>query len=297
MIKVLFFGSLRDIVGAREEACELHAAATVGGVFEVYANRFPRLRELQRSIVIARNQRFCDRTAAIESGDEIAFLPPVSGGSGSLVREITHHNGHFFALTRDPIDVCSVVARIRQHIDGAVVVFECAVRDNSQGKSVRCLEYECHEDKDMAIRSMAELGADLARRHQISRFAMVHRLGRVPVGETSVLVVVAATHRKPAFAAAMEAMDRLKSEVAIRKNEYFEGGTASAEGDWSRVLPHDCPLSASDAAVDQCSVIEKACSSTEHRAGFGTTGAKSGDQPIKYGKNIHGSPLAFRDSS
>ncbi len=228
MIKVLFFGSLRDIVGAREEARELHASATVGGIFEVYANRFPHLRELQRSIVVARNQRFCDPTAAIEDGDEIAFLPPVSGGSGSLVREITLPNGHFFALTRDRIDACNLAARIRQDIDGALVVFECMVRDNNQGKSVRCLEYVCREDQDMALRSMAELGEDLSRRHQISRIAMVHRLGSVPVGETSVVVVVAAPHRTPAFSAAMEAMDRLKSDVAIRKNEHFVGGTASA---------------------------------------------------------------------
>ena len=284
MIKVLFFGPLRDIVGAHEEACELDASATVGGVFDVFANRFPRLRELQRSIVVARNQRFCDPTAALEDGDEIAFLPPVSGGSGSVVCEITLHNGHFFALTRDPIDVCSVAKRIRQDIDGAVVVFECAVRDNNQGKSVRCLEYECHEDKDMALRSMAELGADLARRHQISCFAMVHRLGRVPVGETSVLVAVAAPHRKPAFTAAMEAMDRLKTDVAIRKKEHFEGG-----------LSHVWPSSATDTAVDECSV-EKPCSTTEHRARFRTAVAKSGDQAFKYSKNIYGSPRAFADS-
>jgi molybdopterin synthase catalytic subunit len=253
MIKVLFFGSLRDIVGAREEACQRDVSATVGGIFEVYAHRFPRLRELQRSIVVARNQRFCDRTAAIEEGDEIAFLPPVSGGSGSVVCEITLHDGHFFALTKDPIDTSSVTARIRQDIDGAVVVFECVVRDNNQGKNVRCLEYECHQDEDMALRSMAELGAHLASCHQISRFAMVHRLGPVPVGENSVVVAVAAPHRKPAFTAAMEAMDRLKTDVAIRKIEHFEGG-----------LFHGCPLSATDTAVDQRSV-EQAFSTTEHR--------------------------------
>lgn len=262
MIKVLFFGSLRDIVGAREEACEPRASATVGGIFEVYANRFPRLREPQRSIALARNQRFCDPTAALEDGDEIAFLPPVSGGSG------THHNGHIFALTTNPIDAGSVVARIRQDIDGAVVVFECAVRDNNQGKPVRCLEYECREDEDIAVRSMAELGADLARRHQISCFAMVHRLGRVLVGETSVVVAVAAPHRKPAFAAAMEAMDRLKTDVAIRKKEHFERGS------------RDCPFSATDAAVDQR---------------FPTPGAKSGDHTFKSSKHIPGSPRAITD--
>jgi len=219
MIKVLFFGPLRDIVGTAEERRELPSPATLGGVFHAYAERFPRLGELQRSIVLARNREFCDAVAPLVDGDEIAFLPPVSGGAGGLRQEITESGGNFFALTRDPIDSRPLVSRTRQDVDGAVVMFECLVRNNNAGRFVCCLEYEC--DESSAIRSLTQLGVDIARRHAITRLAMVHRLGRVPVGEASVVVVVAAAHRKPAFAAAMEAMDRLKNEVGIAKKEHF----------------------------------------------------------------------------
>ena len=193
MIRVLFFGMLRDIAGTREEACELPATATLAGVFETYATRFPRLRELRRSIVLARNQQFCDPSALVADGNEIAFLPPVSGGSGVFSRELTNRNGNFFALTPDPIETAPLVSRTQQDSDGAVVIFECRVRN------------------------------------QISRITVVHRLGKVPVGEARVVIVVAAAHRKPAFAVAMEAMDRLKSDVAIWKKEYFEDGAVRAE--------------------------------------------------------------------
>jgi len=236
VIKIRFFGVLQDVVGIREETCEQAALDTVGGVFDAYATRFPRLRELRRSILLARNQHFCDDAVQLADGDEIAFLPPVSGGSDGVGQQMVDAGGHFFVLTRDPIDTSALVSRVRQDIDGAVVVFEGVVRNKNHGKSVRCLEYDCYEE--MAIRSMAELGVDLAHRHEISRFAMVHRLGQVPVGEASVVVVVAAPHRKPAFSAAMEAMDRLKSEVPIWKKEHFENGAIWASGDWSEALLH-----------------------------------------------------------
>ena len=236
MIKIRFFGVLQDVVGIREETCEQAALDTVGGVFEAYATRFPRLRELRRSILFARNQHFCDHAVQLADGDEIAFLPPVSGGSDGIGQQMVDAGGHFFVLTRDPIDTSALVSRVRQDIDGAVVVFEGVVRNNNHGKSVRCLEYDCYEE--MAIRSMAELRVDLAHRYEISRFAMVHRLGQVPVGEASVVVVVAAPHRKPAFSAAMEAMDRLKSEVPIWKKEHFENGAIWPAGDWSEALLH-----------------------------------------------------------
>ncbi len=228
MIKVLFFGVLKDVVGTPEETCELPPAGTLGGVFDAYARRFPRLRELARSIVLARNHQFGDPAAPVADGDEIAFLPPVSGGSGAFSREIKDRAGNFFALTRDPIATRSLVSLTQQDIDGALVVFECLVRNHNQGRPVRCLEYGCEEAS--ALQSIAELGWDLARLHEISRIAMVHRLGKVPVGEARVVIVVAAAHRKPAFAAAMEAMDRLKSDVDIWKTEYFEDGAVCSDG-------------------------------------------------------------------
>jgi len=229
MIKVLFFGLLRDIVGMREETCAVPETATLGGVFDAYATRFPRLRDIRRSIVLARNQEFGDPASAVADGDEIAFLPPVSGGSDAFCRELTDRGGNFFALTPNPIETAPLISRTQQDCDGAVVVFECRVRNNNQGKPVWCLEYEC--DEAATIRSLARLGTDLAEHHQISRIAIVHRLGRVPVGEARAVIIVAAPHRNPAFAAAMEAMDRLKTEVAMRKKEYFENGVVPGAAD------------------------------------------------------------------
>ena len=236
MVKVLFFGLLRDIVGMHEEACELPDKRTLAGLFDVYSRRFPRLHHMRRSIVLARNQEFQDAAAPVADGDEIAFLPPVSGGSGAYCRELTDRPGNFFALTRDPIETRRLLAGTQQFIDGAVVVFECLVRNNNHGRAVRCLEYEC--DEAVVIRSLAALGADLAECHQISRIAIVHRLGKVPVGEARVVIVAAAPHRMPAFAVAMEAMDRLKTEVALSKKEYFEDGLVAETGDWTEVSLH-----------------------------------------------------------
>jgi len=236
VIKVLFFGILRDIVGMREETCELPETATLGGVFDAYAARFPRLREMRRSIMLARNQQFGDAAAPVSDGDEIAFLPPVSGGSGAFSLELTDRAGNFFALTPGPIETAPLISRTLQDSDGAVVVFECRVRNKNQGRPVRCLEYEC--DGAVTIRALARLGADLAENYDISRITIVHRLGTVPVGEARVVIIAAAPHRKPAFAASMEAMDRLKTELAICKKEYFEDGVVALTGDWSEASLH-----------------------------------------------------------
>ena len=240
MINVLFFGLLRDVVGMRQETCEMPATATLGGVFDAYAIRFPRLSELRRSIVVARNHQFCDPGAPVSDGDEIAFLPPVSGGSGVFSREFTDGHGNFFALTPDPIETTSLLSRTPQQTDGAVVVFDCRVRDTNLGRPVRCLEYECDEAE--AIRSLARLGAELAEAHEISRITIVHRLGNVPVGEARVVIVVAAAHRKPAFAVAMEAMDRLKTDVPIRKREHFADAHGWFEKPSGDALPASCGI-------------------------------------------------------
>ena len=147
----------------------------------------------------------------------------------AFAHEFTDRAGNFFALTPDPIETCPLISRTQQDCDGAVVVYECRVRNNNQGRPVRCIEYEC--DDAITIRELARLGADLAEHYGISRITIVHRLGTVPVGEARVVIVAAAPRRKPAFGAVMEAMDRLKTEVGIRKKEHFESGVLSRAGD------------------------------------------------------------------
>lgn len=239
-VNVLFFGMVKDIVGKAQDQLEVSDGAAVQSVFEHYAERYPRLREMSRSIVLARNQQFAELGAPVGDGDEVAFLPPVSGGAGpapKYIHEIVSEDGgHFFALTRQPIDTREIAARLLEGHDGALITFEGVVRNNTKGRATRYLDYECYEA--MAIKMMAEIGAQIARECAISRIAMVHRLGRLEIGETSVVVTVAAPHRKPAFEAALEGINRLKRLVPIWKKEYFADGEVWVEGEWDEsVLP------------------------------------------------------------
>jgi molybdopterin synthase catalytic subunit len=233
-ITVLFFGLLKDLTGKSEEKLDLAEGATLGDVFNLYAARHETLAAISSSILMAANHEFSSRTRRLSDGDEVAFLPPVSGGSGPYTREISTPEGHFFALTREPVDIPALRARLLDGRDGAIVVFEGVVRDNSGGRRTRFLDYECYEA--MAIKVLASLGTGIAAAHEISRLAMVHRLGRMEIGETSVVVMAVSPHRRPAFEAALEGIDRLKKTVPVWKKEYFEDGEIWVEGDWDASL-------------------------------------------------------------
>lgn len=230
--KVLFFGMLKDIAGRAEDHLELSSPGTLGSVFDHYAAQFPRLRDMASSIVLACNHEFGNRSTAVADGDEVAFLPPVSGGSGHYTHHIDDPSGHFFALTRDPIDGVGIARRLLRGEDGAFVNFEGVVRNNTKGRLTKFLDYECYEA--MAIKTMADIGRDIARNWAIGRIAMVHRLGTMQIGETSVAVVVTAPHRKPAFEAALEGINRLKRLVPIWKKEHFADGEVWVEGEWDQ---------------------------------------------------------------
>jgi MoaE-MoaD fusion protein len=230
-VKVLFFGMLKDIVGRSEDHIELADGARVDSVFLRYARDFPRLTDLESSIVLACNQEFCDRSAAVREGDEIAFLPPVSGGNGRYTHEIRDADtGCFFALTRETIDTPGLARQLLRGEDGAVVDFEGLVRNNTKGRATKFLDYECYEP--MAVKMMAEIGREILVTHAIGRIAMVHRLGRLQIGEASVAVVVTAPHRIPAFEAALEGINRLKRVVPIWKKEHFADGEVWVQGEW-----------------------------------------------------------------
>jgi molybdopterin converting factor subunit 1 len=229
-IRVLFFGVLRDVAGLREDSLEVPEGGRLEAVFEHYAARFPRLREMASSIVMARNQQFSPLTAPLTEGDEVAFLPPVSGGAGRFSHEIAAEAGHFFGLTRDPIDSAGIARQLLRGEDGAIVNFEGVARNNTKGRATRYLEYECYEA--MAIQTMARIGGDIAGSFAIGRIAMVHRLGRVEIGEASVAVIVTAPHRKAAFEAALEGINRLKRLVPVWKKEFFADGEVWVDGEW-----------------------------------------------------------------
>jgi MoaE-MoaD fusion protein len=235
--RVLFFGMLRELVGLSAEDIDLPDGADVGSVFELYAARQPMLRKLAPSIVAARNQEFAGLSTPVADGDELAFLPPVSGGAADQEPETLEIRSglHYFALTHQAIDTRIVIARLLTGAEGAVVTFEGTVRNNTHGRPTRFLDYECYES--MALRVMARIGCEVAGNHAVSRVAMVHRLGRMLVGETSVAVIVTAPHRRPAFEAALEGINRLKKTVPIWKKEYFTDGEVWVEGEWDRDVP------------------------------------------------------------
>ena len=231
--RVLFFGMLKELVGRPAEEAEFPEGADLRAVFEAYALRYPVLRDLARSIVIARNQEFAELSTPLAEGDEVAFLPPVSGGAIRPAEFV--EDGHYFALTRHAIDTRAVIRRIQTGAEGAVVTFEGTVRNNTKGRRTLCLDYEGYES--MALKLMAQIGRELAAAHAIGRVAMVHRLGRMLIGETSVAVVVTAPHRRPAFEAALAGIDRLKKLVPIWKKEHFADGEVWVEGEWDRDVP------------------------------------------------------------
>lgn len=233
-ITVLFFGILRDIAGAGEVRLEVTAGATLGSVFDHFAKLHPQLHERRSNIMLARNQEFGTPSTALEPGDEVAFLPPVSGGVPRDTHTIADSPGRHFALTRARIDAKQLAERLLEAHDGAVVIFEGVVRDNTAGRRTLYLEYDCYEA--MAVRTMARLSEEIAAAHAISGIAMVHRLGRLDIGETSVAIVATAPHRQAAFEAARDGIDRLKKLVPIWKKEYFADGEVWVEGEWDASL-------------------------------------------------------------
>ncbi len=233
-VRVLFFGILKDAAGRSAEESEFPDGADLASIYACYTRRFPRFGEMAGRIVVARNQEFSPLTTRVEDGDEVAFLPPVSGGltaDPTVIRQA----GNYFALTRSVIDIRALKALLLDGSEGAVVTFEGTVRNNTNGRPTLCLDYECYES--MALKMMAKIGGEIAAAHAIGRIAIVHRLGRMLVGETSVAVVVTAPHRKPAFDAALEGINRLKKTVPIWKKERFVDGELWVEGEWDGDVP------------------------------------------------------------
>lgn len=224
-VKVLFFGQLKDIVGAGEERVELPEGASVEDLFAHYRRRFPRWEQFRPSLAVAVNQEYAEGGARLRGGDEVAFLPPVSGGAAD---PSTPLGASRIELTRAPIAAEEIVAGLKAPADGAVVVFDGIVRDHSGGQRTLYLDYEAYEP--MARRKMEEIAAELRARWTVDRVALVHRLGRLQIGETSVLIAVSAAHRADAFEACRHAIEQLKRTVPIWKKEYFADGAVWVEG-------------------------------------------------------------------
>jgi MoaE-MoaD fusion protein len=222
-VRVLFFGQLKDIVGVSQEDAELSDGARVEDLFERYGCRFPKLAEFRTSIAASVNQEYAEWRAPLASGDEVAFLPPVSGGQQAVV------SADLFQLVREPIRPHEITESLKAPKDGALVIFDGFVRNNFKGQRTLYLEYEAYEA--MALAKMRAIGAQIREKFSVHRLAIVHRLGRLEIGETSVLIAVSSPHRGAAFDACRHAIDTLKRTVPIWKKEYFAGGAVWAEGE------------------------------------------------------------------
>jgi len=222
-VRVLFFGQLKEITGVAQEEAELSDGARVEDLFERYGRRFPKLASFRASIAASVNQEYATWREPLSSGDEVAFLPPVSGGQQAAVEE------DVFQIVREAIRPREIIENLKAPEDGALVVFDGFVRNNYKGQQTLYLEYEAYEP--MAYAKMREIGAEVRAKFPIHRLAIVHRLGRLEIGETSVFIAVSPAHRAAAFDACRYAIDTLKRVVPIWKKEYFAGGAVWAEGE------------------------------------------------------------------
>lgn len=226
-VRVLFFGMLKDVAGCSSESLTLPDQATAGDVLEHYAERLPKLKAGISSVAISVNQQYARREDRLRAGDEIGLLPPVSGGSNSGNGPHAHHKE--IAIVRDRIDTDAVLGRIKQPEDGAVVVFEGIVRNHTRDRRTLFLDYEAYEG--MALKQLQTLTDQARSQFQVREVAIVHRLGRLAIGETSVLIAVASAHRAAAFDACRWLIDTLKRTVPIWKKEHFEDGAVWADGE------------------------------------------------------------------
>ncbi len=184
-----------------------------------------------RSAAIAVNHEYASPDHSLTDGDEVAILPPVSGGASTPTDTpaVSANPDALVQLVTEPIDADMIVSAIKAGSDGAVCVFDGIVRDNTRGRATLYLDYEAYEG--MALKQMRALREDALARFAIREVAIIHRLGRLFVGETSVLIAVASAHRAAAFDACRFLIDTLKKTVPIWKREHFADGAVWADGD------------------------------------------------------------------
>jgi molybdopterin synthase catalytic subunit len=233
-VYVIPFGILTEWLSPAATAVELPEGATVATLLELLPARLPERapKEAFRGIAVSVNAEYAQAGQILHDGDEVGLLPPVSGGASrpsSVLDESSGREGVSVALTREAIDASQNVASAKSGEDGAVVVFDGIVRNHSRGRRTIYLDYEAYEE--MAVRQMRELGGKARERFGVRQVTVVHRLGRLEIGETSVLIVVASAHRSAGFEACRWLIDSIKQTVPIWKKETFADGAVWAPGE------------------------------------------------------------------
>jgi molybdopterin converting factor subunit 1 len=228
-VRVLFFGAARETVGSEEVSLELHAPATVASAFAEVLMHYPQLQErFGRSLLLAVNQEYAPRDTEVRAGDELAVFPPVSGGAEDESKAI-EDGLDFFELTTEPIDVAGIARRVVPPECGATVTLDGYVREWTRGRRSLYLIYEAYAP--MALSEMKRLGQQAHALFDIAHIGIVHRTGRLEIGETSVVISVSAPHRRAAFECCEWAIRELKRTVPIWKKEFYEDGEVWVEGE------------------------------------------------------------------
>ena len=217
-VRVASFGPLKTLFAEGGEWCDLHEGQSVANLLAMLLDQGRVQESVLKCAAVAVNHEYAGMDCVLNDGDEVAILPPVSGGAEPRVE-----------LVRKPIDLAAIQAEIKAGGDGAVCVFDGIVRDNTRGRATLHLDYEAYEE--MALRQMQELRSEAIAKFGVREVAIVHRLGRLMVGETSVLIVVASAHRGAAFDACRWVIDTLKKTVPIWKREQFADGAVWADGE------------------------------------------------------------------
>ena len=210
-VRVLYFAVVRERLGRDEETIELPGGADVGAAWRALEGRHPELAGLRAVVKLAVNEEFAAGERVLADGDVIALIPPVAGGAGGV-----------FRVTDEPLSLDEVVRAVTTEEHGGVVTFSGVVRRQSRGKTIVRLEYEAY--RPMAERKLAEIGAELAAEQPGVRVAIVHRVGKLAVGDVAVVIAASAPHRAAAFDACRAAIDRLKESVPIWKKEIADDG-------------------------------------------------------------------------
>ncbi|MFZ0704079.1 MAG: molybdenum cofactor biosynthesis protein MoaE [Candidatus Korobacteraceae bacterium] len=227
-IGVVYFGILREMAGHEREAVDLADGARLGELYADLQERIPGLSKFANSLALSINYEYSGLDAPLHDGDEVALLPPVSGGAGDA-SEAAENPALHTRLVREPINYERIVSELKAPEDGAVVVFDGIVRNHSRGRRTLYLEYSAYEP--MAAAELEKLAQAALANYPIRDLRIVHRLGTLQIGESSVLIVVSSAHRAAAFDAARWIIDTLKKTVPIWKKEYFEDGAVWADGE------------------------------------------------------------------
>ncbi|HEX3107120.1 MAG TPA: molybdenum cofactor biosynthesis protein MoaE [Terriglobales bacterium] len=225
-VRVLFFGILKDLAGRSADLLSLPDNASAADVLSHYQQRLSANKAIFNSVAVSVNQEYAQPEMKLHSGDEVALLPPVSGGANETDQSKAERR---VSITRQPINTAALLENMKHPDDGAAIVFEGIVRDNTRGRRTLFLDYEAYEE--MAVKEMESLVTRALDQFQIRDAAIIHRLGRIEIGETSVLIIVASAHRAAAFDACRWLIDTLKRTVPIWKKEYFDDGAFWSDGE------------------------------------------------------------------